>query len=170
MWMIAVLAVDAFIPTPRLVQPVQPAAQPVRMGLFDFLGSPGAAGDGAEQETPKGFAAVSHILLTGADAVERAEALKTRLDADELSFAEAAVQFSQCRSKGKMGDLGAFRGPTSNLPLGLGRVWNLPYEGKEVPEFDSHVFSQATPLNEISVITTDWGTHLVKVNARGPPA
>lgn len=170
--MIALLAVDAFIPTPRLAQPGQPAAQMevlprVRMGLFDFIGNGGKPE--SEQETPKGFAAVSHILLTGTDAVERAEALKARLDANELSFGEAAVQFSECRSKGKMGNLGAFRGPTSNLPLGLGRIWNLPYEGKEVPEFDSLVFSPATPLNVVSVVTTAWGTHLVKVNARGPP-
>lgn len=139
----------------------------LRMGLFDFLG--GGGEEAPPQDTPKGFAAVSHILLTGSDSDERAEALKARIDNDELSFGDAAVQYSECRSKGKKGNLGAFRGPTQALPLGLGRVWNLPYEGKEVPEFDKLVFDQSTSLDTVHTVKTSFGTHLVMITGRGPP-
>ena len=55
------------------------------------------------------------------------------------------------------------------LPLGLGRVWGLPYEGKEVPAFDKLVFDQSTAIDVVHIISTDFGTHLVKVTDRGPP-
>lgn len=135
------------------------------MTLFDFFGG---GGEPEQVSLQKGFAAVSHILLCGAEADEQATSLKERIDGGELSFEDAAVQFSQCRSKGKLGNLGAFRGPTAALPLGLGRVWNLPYEGKEVPEFDKLVFDEGTALDVVHIVSTDFGTHLVKVTDRGP--
>ena len=142
-----------------------PRTHAPHMTLFDFFGG---GGEPEQVSLQKGFAAVSHILLCGAEADEQATSLKERIDGGELSFEDAAVQFSQCRSKGKLGNLGAFRGPTAALPLGLGRVWNLPYEGKEVPEFDKLVFDEGTALDVVHIVSTDFGTHLVKVTDRGP--
>ena len=81
---------------------VRPRAHATQMGLFDFF-----AGEPEQVSLQKGFAAVSHILLCGAEAGEQAEALKARIDNGDISFEDAAVQFSQCRSKGKLGNLGA---------------------------------------------------------------
>ena len=53
------------------------------------------------------------------------------------------------------------------LVQGLGSILFLPYEGKKVPEFDSLVFSSATELGTIHLVTTEFGTHLVKVDERG---
>ena len=157
----------AFAPcTPGRAGSLTRVPQTHRMGLFDFLGT----GDtNTQQGTPPGMASVSHILLTGPSASEDAMSLRTRIDDGDLSFDDAARQYSVCRSSGQGGNLGAFRGPTQKLPLGLGRVWNLPYEGKEVPEFDSLVFSQETALDTIHICNTAFGVHLVVVQARGPP-
>lgn len=81
---------------------VRPRAHATQMGLFDFFAS-----EPEQVSLQKGFAAVSHILLCGAEAGEQAEALKARIDSGDISFEDAAVQFSQCRSKGKLGNLGA---------------------------------------------------------------
>ena len=136
------------------------------MGLFDFMtGGNDGGGDDAGESVPKGMTAVSHILLASED---EAVALKARIDAGELEFADAAEQFSTCRSgPGKKGDLGMLYGPTPKLPLGLGRVWNLPYEGKEVPAFDKLVFDPATETGKVYQVSTDFGVHLVLVRARG---
>ena len=87
------------------------------MGFFDglFSGSGGVM-------VPSGFAAASHILITGEGAVERASELQQRIADGQLTFADAANEYSQCPSKGKAGDLGVFSS--------LSSVSFTPYEGK----------------------------------------
>lgn len=125
-------------------------------GLFDFLDASGADSG----PVPRGYVEASHILLApGADADERARILKDNIDTGEISFADAAKQFSQCPSKGKGGSLGSFRK--------LGTLLFLPYEGQDVPEFDAAVWS--IPVGEVGAVTTSFGVHLLRVDARGSP-
>ena len=126
-----------------------------RMGLFDgFFSDPGKS-----TSVPSGFASASHILLTGEDAPDMAAKLQERIAAGELSFADAAAQYSACPSKGKGGDLGIFSS--------LGSLAFLPYEGRDVAVFDELVFSSSTPLATVVSVDTSFGTHLVLVDARG---
>ena len=144
-----------------LVLPSAPASRACRhaapaCGLFDFLDASGADSG----PVPRGYVEASHILLApGADADERARILKENIDTGEISFADAAKQFSQCPSKGKGGSLGSFRK--------LGTLLFLPYEGQDVPEFDAAVWSVA--VGEVSAVTTSFGVHLLRVDARGSP-
>ena len=144
-----------------LVLPSAPASRACRhaapaCGLFDFLDASGADSG----PVPRGYVEASHILLApGADADERARILKDNIDTGEISFADAAKQFSQCPSKGKGGSLGSFRK--------LGTLLFLPYEGQDVPEFDAAVWS--SPIGEVSTVTTSFGVHLLRVDARGSP-
>ena len=144
-----------------LVLPSAPASRACRhaapaCGLFDFLDASSAASG----PVPRGYVEASHILLApGADADERARILKDNIDTGEISFADAAKQFSQCPSKGKGGSLGSFRK--------LGTLLFLPYEGQDVPEFDAAVWS--IPVGEVSAVTTSFGVHLLRVDARGSP-
>ena len=124
------------------------------MGLFDGLFSD----PGASTDVPGGYASASHILLTGPEASEQANELKARISAGEISFSSAAAEFSACPSKGKGGSLGIFSS--------LGLVAFLPYQGKETGDFDAAVFS--APLNEIQTVQTSFGTHLLRVEGRGP--
>ena len=144
-----------------LVLPSAPASRACRhaapaCGLFDFLDASGADSG----PVPRGYVEASHILLApGADADERSRILKDNIDTGEISFADAAKQFSQCPSKGKGGSLGSFRK--------LGTLLFLPYEGQDVPEFDAAVWS--VPVGEVSAVTTSFGVHLLRVDARGSP-
>ena len=144
-----------------LVLPSAPASRACRhaapaCGLFDFLDASGADSG----PVPRGYVEASHILLApGADADERARILKDNIDTGEISFADAAKQFSQCPSKGKGGSLGSFRK--------LGTLLFLPYEGQDVPEFDAAVWSVA--VGEVSAVTTSFGVHQLRVDARGSP-
>ena len=144
-----------------LVLPTAPVSRACRhaapaCGLFDFLDASGADSG----PVPRGYVEASHILLApGADADERARILKNNIDTGEISFADAAKQFSQCPSKGKGGSLGSFRK--------LGTLLFLPYEGQDVPEFDAAVWS--SPIGEVSAVTTSFGVHLLRVDARGSP-
>lgn len=82
-----------------------------------------------------------HILV---DSQELAEAIKARLDAGELSFTEAAAQYSSCPSKEQGGDLGSF-----------GR-------GMMVKEFEEAAFM--SPLHAISEpVRTEFGYHIIQV-------
>ena len=124
------------------------------MGLFDgFFSDPGKS-----TGVPAGFVKASHILLTGEDAAEQAEALKARIEAGEVSFSDAASQQSDCPSKGKGGDLGIFNK--------LGSVFGLPYadNAEGVAAFDDR--TSAAPLGEIEIVTTSFGTHLLRVDGR----
>jgi hypothetical protein len=136
---------------------VRPRAPTPRLGLFDALfGDPGAS-----TACPAGFVQASHILLIGPGAAESAEALRVEIESGAISFADAATKYSECPSKGKGGDLGMFSS--------LARLAFLPYEGQsaQVAAFDTLVFDSGTPIGKILDVTTDWGVHLVRVDARG---
>ena len=82
-----------------------------------------------------------HILI---DSRETAEEIKTKLDNKELSFEEAAKEYSTCPSKEMGGDLGNF-----------GR-------GMMVPEFEEAAF--ASELNDITdPVQTQFGYHIIQV-------
>ena len=148
-----------------LVLPTAPASRACRhaapaCGLFDFMKGDDDAPGAPSGPVPRGYVEASHILLApGADADERSRILKDNIDTGEISFADAAKQFSQCPSKGKGGSLGSFRK--------LGTLLFLPYEGQDVPEFDAAVWS--SPIGEVSAVTTSFGVHLLRVDARGSP-
>ena len=99
----------------------------------------------------------SHILLPSEEA---ADELQARIDAGELTFADAARQYSLCKSKTEGGDLGTFKS--------LARILFLPYESKwgAVVPFDELVFSPSAEIGAIQRCSTTWGAHLVKVTAR----
>ena len=87
----------------------------------------------------------SHILV---DSEERATEILAKINAGEISFEDAAREYSSCPSKANGGSLGDF-----------GR-------GQMVPEFDSAVF--AMEVGEISAapVQTQFGYHLIKLNAK----
>ena len=99
-------------------------------------------------------AKASHVLFSFAkydDGEAQAQALKARIEAGELSFADAASQFSTCPSAARGGDLGTFK------------------KGAMVPEFDAIVFDDATPLGATAVmgpVKTQFGHHLIQVYER----
>ena len=99
-------------------------------------------------------ARASHVLFSF-DKYENGEAdaaaLKQRIESGEISFADAASQFSTCPSAARGGDLGTFK------------------KGAMVPEFDTCVFDEATPLGDAAVqgpIKTQFGFHLIQVYER----
>lgn len=100
----------------------------------------------AEFEAPATVSA-KHILV---DNEELCSEIKERIENGELSFEEAARQYSSCPSKEQGGDLGVF-----------GR-------GMMVPEFEEAAFG--LELEKVSEpIQTQFGYHLIKVNAKNEP-
>jgi parvulin-like peptidyl-prolyl isomerase len=98
-------------------------------------------------------ARASHILFGFTkypNGEEEAATLKSRIEAGELTFAEAAEQYSTCPSGKRGGDLGTFK------------------KGAMVPEFDSVCFDVETPLGDIiqGPIKTQFGHHLIQVYER----
>jgi len=87
-------------------------------------------------------ASARHILV---DTKEKAEALKTEIEAGK-DFADAAKENSSCPSSAQGGELGEFS------------------PGQMVPEFDKICFT--AELNEVHVVQTQFGYHLVEVTAR----
>lgn len=82
-----------------------------------------------------------HILV---DEKELCDQIKKEIDANELTFEEAAVKYSTCPSKEEGGNLGSF-----------GR-------GMMVPEFEEAAFN--LDLNVVSEpVQTQFGYHLIKV-------
>ncbi len=83
----------------------------------------------------------SHILVLDE---QQAKDLKTKIDNNEISFEDAAKEYSQCPSKAQGGDLGYF-----------GR-------GMMVKEFETAAFD-----GEVEKVTdpvkTQFGWHLIKV-------
>ena len=119
---------------------------------------------------PDGYAQAFHILfLAEPDAEEKAAALKARIEAGELNFFDAAVQFSACPSRDLNGALGTFSS-LSKTGQGTLRGDTLPYEDKDTAPFDRLVFSPDVPLDVIHTVDTQWGTHLVMITARGGQA
>ena len=99
-------------------------------------------------------AAASHILFgfnkyDPSSAEGEAAALKAKIAAGEISFADAAVEYSTCPSKAKGGDLGTFK------------------RGAMVPEFDAVCFDVDVPLNGLEgPVKTQFGYHLIQVRER----
>ena len=110
---------------------------------------------------PRGFVDASHILLRSEDSDAEAEALLARIQSGEISFGDAAAEFSACPSRGKQGSLSTFSS--------LSSILFLPFEGKrdDVAAFDTLVMSPETELNTPYKVKTAFGTHLVMVEARG---
>jgi len=105
----------------------------------------------------RSYVSASHILLP---TVNAAEELKERIEAGDMSFEEAASQYSACRTKSKGGSLGSFKS--------LARILFLPYESQfsAVEPFDEIVFDRSVAVGTISLVGTPFGTHLVKVTER----
>lgn len=100
----------------------------------------------AEFEQPATVSA-KHILV---DNEELCSEVKEKIENGELSFEEAAKQYSSCPSKDQGGDLGVF-----------GR-------GMMVPEFEEAAFE--LELEKVSQpVQTQFGYHLIKVNAKNEP-
>ena len=88
-----------------------------------------------------------HILVDNEDLCSE---IKGKIENGELSFEEAAKQYSSCPSKEQGGELGVF-----------GR-------GMMVPEFEEAAF--ALELEKVSEpVQTQFGYHLIKVNAKNEP-
>ena len=86
----------------------------------------------------------SHILV---DSKERAEEIRQKILSGQISFEEAARNYSACPSREEGGNLGDF-GP-----------------GQMVPAFEEAAFALA--VGEISQpVQTDFGFHLIRVNSR----
>lgn len=87
----------------------------------------------------------SHILV---DTEEQALEILGKIKSGELSFEDAAMQFSSCPSRERGGNLGDFS------------------EGQMVPEFDRAVFSmEVGEITEVPV-RTQFGYHLIKLNSK----
>jgi len=126
-----------------------------------------------EAEVPEGYAKARHILfLAGDNDAAKAAALKRRIEAGEISFGEAALRFSSCPTRDLNGSLGTFSS-LARLSEGTLREdggGTTPYEGKAelAAPFDQLVFSADTKLAPaMHVVSTQWGTHLVLIEARG---
>lgn len=88
-----------------------------------------------------------HILLPEGQE-EQARALKARIESGEISFADAARQFSEDNSKAQGGDLGWF-----------GR-------GQMVAPFEQAAFA-ATTGQVVGPVVSQFGVHLIEVTDRG---
>ena len=87
----------------------------------------------------------SHILV---DTEEQALEILGKIKSGELSFEDAAMQFSSCPSGERGGNLGDFS------------------QGQMVPEFDRAVFSmEVGEITEVPV-KTQFGYHLIKLNSK----
>ncbi|MBQ9161926.1 MAG: peptidylprolyl isomerase [Clostridia bacterium] len=86
----------------------------------------------------------SHILV---DSEDKANEILAKINAGEITFEDAAREFSSCPSKANGGNLGDF-----------GR-------GQMVPEFDTACFGMQ--VGELSgPVKTQFGYHLIKLNAQ----
>jgi peptidyl-prolyl cis-trans isomerase C len=99
--------------------------------------------------TPEASVRARHVLVS---TEEECEKLKAKIEAGELTFAEAAEGYSSCPSGKGGGKLGTF-GP-----------------GRMVPAFDKVCFSAASPLNQpIGPVQTHFGFHLILIEWRHMP-
>ena len=89
----------------------------------------------------------SHILV---DSEEKAKAIYEEICSGKKSFEDAAKEYSSCPSKDAGGSLGDF-----------GR-------GQMVPEFDSAVFDMQVGEITSTPVKTQFGYHLIKLNAKNP--
>ncbi len=89
----------------------------------------------------------SHILV---DSEDKANELLAKIQSGELSFEDAARQFSTCPSGKDGGNLGDFS------------------RGQMVPEFDKAVF-EMNPGELRGPVRTQFGYHLIKLNSKSEP-
>lgn len=87
----------------------------------------------------------SHILV---DTEELAKDILAKLEKGEITFEDAAMQYSSCPSKENGGSLGDF-----------GR-------GQMVPEFDKAVFEMAVGETSKEPVKTQFGYHLIRLNSK----
>ena len=87
----------------------------------------------------------SHILV---DSEQSALSVLKKIEDGELSFEDAAKDYSSCPSKENGGNLGDF-----------GR-------GQMVPEFDAAVFAMAVGELTKTPVKTQFGYHLIKLNSK----
>ena len=87
----------------------------------------------------------SHILV---DSEELALEILGKINAGEVSFEDAATEYSSCPSKAQGGNLGDF-----------GR-------GQMVPEFDAAVFDMEVGTVSAAPVKTQFGYHLIKLNSK----
>ncbi len=90
----------------------------------------------------------SHILV---DSEEKANAVYEEIASGKKSFEDAARENSTCPSKDNGGNLGDFA------------------RGQMVPEFDSAVFSMEVGEITKTPVKTQFGYHLIKLNAKNEP-
>ena len=84
----------------------------------------------------------SHILV---DTEELATEILNKINAKEISFEDAAKEYSSCPSKANGGNLGDFT------------------RGQMVPEFDAAVFAMEIGEVTASPVKTQFGYHLIKL-------
>lgn len=125
--------------SPLQAECVKPTASPT-MNFFDGITK-------LFKSDPR-TAVASHILFKDKDQDTVSAEVRAKLESGELSFADAAREYSACPSRSKGGDLGRFR------------------PGQMVGPFDRLVFSPETKLEEVYTVKTVFGTHLVKVTDR----
>ncbi|HHD75820.1 MAG TPA: peptidylprolyl isomerase [Campylobacterales bacterium] len=89
-------------------------------------------------------AAAKHILV---ETEAECQALKDQINADEITFEEAAKANSQCPSSRQGGDLGIFD------------------QGQMVPEFDTVVFNDELKVVH-GPVKTQFGYHLILITNR----
>lgn len=92
-----------------------------------------------------GQAAASHILLKDGG---KANYIKQQIEDGKMSFTAAAKEFSTCPSASKGGDLGAFA------------------RGAMVGPFDEYCYDPDTKVNELGIVRTQFGTHIVKLTKK----
>ena len=87
----------------------------------------------------------SHILV---DSEEKALEILASIKSGEISFEQAAMENSSCPSKANGGSLGDFG------------------KGQMVPEFDAAVFAMEVGEITDAPVQTQFGYHLIKLNAK----
>ncbi len=87
----------------------------------------------------------SHILV---ETEEQALEILGKIKSGELTFEDAAMQYSSCPSGERGGNLGDFS------------------QGQMVPEFDRAVFSMEVGEITESPVKTQFGYHLIKLNSK----
>ena len=91
----------------------------------------------------------SHILV---DSEEKAKEIYEKIEKGEMSFEDAAKEYSSCPSKDNGGSLGDFG------------------KGQMVPEFDAAVFAMAVGEVTKEPVQTQFGYHLIRLNGKSASA